>query len=178
MIRIISGTNRPGNLSLKLAFEYQERLSRKGLPGKIYSLEDLPIDVAFNDLYGKRSPVFRKVQDMVDHSQTFVFIVPEYNGSLPGILKLFIDACDYPGSFKDKKIAMVGLSAGDRGNSYGLNHLQDIMEYLGATVLTSRVIVPKVREIINGDGRLFSEAVFRDIDTQIDELRSLQVTSL
>ena len=58
MVTIISGTNRPGSNTLKVAKYYQKVLSEKGLQANIFSLEQLPETLISSDLYGKGSPEF------------------------------------------------------------------------------------------------------------------------
>src|SRR5690606_23190404 len=106
---IISGTNRKHSNSLKVAKFYQKELLKKGEEFEILSLEDLPTDIIVTDLYGRRSEAFSEIQEKISRSKKFIFVIPEYNGSYPGVLKVFIDACAYPASFYHKKAALVGI---------------------------------------------------------------------
>src|SRR5690242_8080575 len=107
MITIISSTNRPESHTLKLALYYQQKLAEKGVEAGILSLTDLPCNLLQSDLYGKRSAEFQPIQDVITQTDKFLFIIPEYNGSYPGVLKLLVDACTFPDSFYDKKAALV-----------------------------------------------------------------------
>ena len=89
MVTIISGTNRPGSWTLKLAKYYQKRLAEKGMETTLFSLDRLPPRIIETDLFGKRSPEFEPIQQLVTDTQKFLFIIPEYNGSFPGVLKTF-----------------------------------------------------------------------------------------
>src|SRR5690606_37374919 len=100
---IISGTNRERSNSLKIAKYYQQELERKGEKWDILSLTELPADIISSDLYGKRSEAFKPIQEIVSNTKNFVFVIPEYNGSFPGVLKTFVDACAFPASFYHKK---------------------------------------------------------------------------
>src|SRR5213080_3079316 len=115
MITIIASTNRPGSSTLKMARYYQQKLQEKGVEAGLLSLAQLPPNLIETDLYGKRSPEFAKIQQTITQTDKFIFIIPEYNGSYPGVLKVFIDACDFPASFYDKKVALVGVSSGKYG---------------------------------------------------------------
>lgn len=119
---IISGTNRLGSNSLKVAKYYQQELKRKGEDWDLLSLEDLPHDLLFTDLYNKRSEAFEPLQEKVFKAQKYIFVIPEYNGSYPGVLKAFIDACAYPASFYHKKAILIGVSSGKYGNIRGVDH--------------------------------------------------------
>src|SRR5471030_865983 len=102
MVTIISGTNRPASWTMKLATCYQRRLREKGLDAGLLSLTQLPGTLIESDLYGKRSTAFEPIQDIITQTEKFLFIIPEYNGSLPGVLKVFMDACSFPESFYEK----------------------------------------------------------------------------
>ena len=171
-ISIISGTNRPGNLSFEVAKHYLNALRGQNRLAEVYNLEDLPREFGAADLYSPTTPHFEPFQKMVDQHENFIFIVPEYNGSLPGILKLFIDACAYPRSFSGKRAALVGISAGANGNRTGLSHLEDILNFLGTEVLPEKVYAGKMREKLNESGNIIDEKLKQDLFKQIEDLTS------
>jgi len=147
MIRIIVGTNRKKAVSSTIALLYQEILEEMGEESRILTLQDLPKDFLEAALYensGKHQAFNDQFLTEIEQGQKFVFIVPEYNGSFPGVLKCFIDALSYPNSFKGKKCAIVGLSSGGQGGGLALSHLTDIFNYLGMHVLP---IKPKLARI-------------------------------
>jgi len=146
MIKIIVSTNRPNAISEKIAEFYQQILSDLGAESEIITLGELPDDFLFSALYDKRgkNKAFNLIQEKVNAGKKFVFIVPEYNGSFPGILKSFIDGMAYPNSFKNKKCALVGISSGFSGGGLALSHLTDIFQYLGMHVLAN---LPKLAYI-------------------------------
>lgn len=168
MITIISATNRPGNLSLLVAQHYQALAHSEGLSTEVLDLQKLPQNLEEHDCFGRRTESFQHFQKMVNDSETMIFVVPEYNGSFPGILKLFIDACDYPGNWAGKKAVLVGISAGKGGNVVGLNHLKDVLDYLKLDTLALRVHIPFVRERLV-DGELPSDK--HALQEQIKQLK-------
>jgi chromate reductase len=157
LVTIVSGTNRPNNLSIKVAKRCQDFLEGQGIATELLDLADLPREIAFDYLEENARTGFLPYQQLVDSTTHFVFVAPEYNGSIPGILKLFIDACDYPGSFRGKSAALVGIAAGKAGNERGLNHLRDILTYFGMDVFTQHVTVGKIREKLAADGAFRDE---------------------
>lgn len=167
---IISGTNRLGSNSLKVANYYQKELQRKGEEWEILSLTDLPHDILFSDLYGKRSESFAPLQAKVSAAQKFIFVIPEYNGSYPGALKIFIDACAFPLSFQHKKAALVGVSTGKYGNIRGVDHFTGVCNYVRMHVLPLKIHIPHIQNELNSD-ELFSDPVTQKfINEQIDEI--------
>lgn len=146
MIAIICGTNRKNSNSFKLAKQYKTLLEEKGVTSTIIDLEKLPSDfltTAFYENTGKNKS-FEPTMELMKESEKYVFIVPEYNGSFPGVLKLFIDALEFPSTLKGKKCAMVGLSSGVQGSALAMSHLTDIFNYLGMHVLAQK---PKLMQI-------------------------------
>ena len=103
MVTIIAGTNRPKSSTLNVAKYYQKTLAQKGLQANVLSLTQLPDNIIVSDLYGSRSPEFNQIQQLITDTSKFLFVIPEYNGSFPGVLKVFMDACSFPQSFYDKR---------------------------------------------------------------------------
>lgn len=154
MITIIASTNRLNSSALKVAKHYQQLIKKTGQETQLLSLEQLPVDIAFNELYGKRSQDFQKILDTyIIPVQKFVFVVPEYNGSFPGILKLFIDAI-HPDLLRRKKVALVGVASGRAGNLRGMEHLTGVFNYLGVFVHPNRLPVSSVLTLLNENGEI------------------------
>ena len=103
-ITIISATNRENSNTEKVANYYLSVLKSKGVKTELFSLKNLPETFLFSDLFGKRSIEFQKIIDTYIEQQTkFIYIVPEYNGSYPGVLKAMIDISDIKKSWWHKK---------------------------------------------------------------------------
>ncbi len=168
MTTIISGTNREGSNTLKLAEYYHRQLSEKGFDSEILSLYELPDDLIKSDLYGKRSEAFQSIQERISASSKFIFVIPEYNGSFPGVLKTFIDACSFPESFFGKKAALVGLSSGKYGNIRGIDHFTGICHYINMHVLPLRIHIPNIRKEFDENGNLFNEDTVKFTNQQIE----------
>lgn len=170
MVTIISSTNRPGSSTLKLAQYYQARLKEKGLDAGLLSLSELPANIIESDLYGKRSAEFQPIQDIVTQTQKFLFVIPEYNGSFPGVLKIFMDACNLPESFYEKKAALTGLSSGKYGNIRGIDHFTGVCNYLHLHILPLKIHIPGINKEFDENGRLFQKDTVKYTDEQMDKL--------
>lgn len=157
MITIIAATNRPDSNTLKVAKHYQRLLEKRDLQAKLLSLEKVPVDLSFNELYGNRSAAFQEIlNEYVIPSRKFVIIVPEYNGSFPGILKTFIDAV-HPDLLRGKKAAFVGVSSGRAGNLRGMEHLTGVLMYLGMFIHPNRLPVSSILTLMDSQGNLKDE---------------------
>ena len=166
---IVSGTNRKNSQSFRVAEFYKELFKEQGVEAKILSLKDLPHDFVFNDTFGKRTEAFKPVQALVSGTDKFVFIIAEYNGSFPGILKSFIDACDFPESFKGKKACLVGLSAGRFGNLRGLEHFVGIAHYIKLEVFSNKIYLPAVEKLLGESGAFKDEFLLSLVKEQISD---------
>lgn len=167
MITIISGTNRPDSNSLRLSSFYLELLTKHGVSAQVYSLCKLPVDFANTNMYGNRTEEFQQVLDKyVAPIDKFIFIFPEYNGSLPGILKLFIDSIT-PSLWHDKKAALVGLSAGRTGNLRGLDDLTNILHYLQMEVLSKKPKLSIFDSLINNERLLVDADSIKQLELQL-----------
>lgn len=171
-LTIVSGTNRQDNLSLLVARRCQEMLSDMGCAAELLSLDQLPPSLAFSYLDNPRTGEFAWIQAMVDQTTHFLFVVPEYNGSIPGVLKLFIDACDYPGSFRGKSAAMVGIAAGERGNEVGLSHLRDILGFFGMSVFPQSLTLGRIRQKVQRGGGFQDQRVEADLEGMLRAFHS------
>jgi chromate reductase len=167
MITIISATNRPHSNTLKIAKNYALLMEKQGLHAKILSLEALPADFIVSDFFGKRSEKFQQLlNDFIISSDKFVFIVPEYNGSFPGILKTFLDAFS-PDINRGKKVALVGVSTGRAGNLRGMDHLSAVLHHLHLHVHFNKVPVSNVLTLLDHEGNLIDEHTIKVLDKQI-----------
>jgi len=169
MVTIISGTNREGSNTFRLAEYFKRKLSAKGYPSDLLSLTELPDNFISSDLYGKRSEAFQSIQDKITQTSKFLFIIPEYNGGFPGILKTFVDACKFPESFYGKKAAIVGLSSGKYGNIRGVDHFTGICHYVNLHVLPLRLHIPMILNEFDENGNLFKEDTLKFTEQQMEQ---------
>lgn len=167
MITIVVGTNRKNSVSRKIAEYYQTLLSAES---QIVDLAEVPADFIGNALYENngKNDTFNSMRDKVQSADKLVFIVPEYNGSFPGVLKAFIDGFKYPEGVRNKKAAMIGVSSGVQGGVFAMSHLTDIFNYLGMHVLALK---PKLAGIEkNFDGEKVTNDLYNQLLNQQAEM--------
>ncbi len=167
-ITIISSTNRLDSNTEKIANYYLSILKNKTFHVDLLNLKELPESFLFSDLYGKRSDEFQKIIDKYIEQQTkFIFIVPEYNGSFPGILKGFLDSVS-PKLWLDNKACLVGISTGRAGNLRGMEHLTNILNYLKVNVYHNKLPISRVDSLLDTSGNLTDAETKRAIDIQLN----------
>jgi chromate reductase, NAD(P)H dehydrogenase (quinone) len=169
MITVISGTNRPQSNTLKVTNNYISLMQKQGVSPKMLTLEMLPKDIAFNDLLGIRSTQFTEIiNQFILPAEKFVILSPEYNGSFPGILKVFLDTLP-PATLKGKKVALIGVSSGRAGNLRGMDHLTTILHHIGMHILHFQLPISSVLNLMDEHGNLKDENTIKVLNKQIEE---------
>ncbi len=174
MITIISGTNRPNSKTKLIADYVYQQIAQSGSPAALLDLVDLNVPLLQADMYtpNGQHPMISKLQsEYIEQAQLLVIISPEYNGSFPGILKLFIDAVSakaYKTTFGGKKAALIGVASGRAGNFRGMEHLTGILNYLNITVMPNKLPVSSVSTFIQ-DNQVSAELA-KTLDAFVEEL--------
>ena len=86
-----------------------------------------------------------------------LFATPEYNGSIPGVLKNAVDWASRPvktAALRNKPVAVVGASTGMFGAVWAQADLRKVLSTAGARVLDRELPVAGADEAFTDDGRL------------------------
>ena len=155
-ITIVSGTDRPGSNTRQVTDYIYRRLSE--LSGSSQSATSPQLDLTILDLvdyptadvaggvYGKTpSSVDAFHQPFLD-ADGIIFVLPEYNGSFPGILKLFIDYLPHPEALKGVPVGYVANASGYFGGLRAVEQLQMVCGYRYALSFEERVFIPAVHK--------------------------------
>jgi len=154
MIIIIAGTNRPGSNTRKVTTHVEKAYAALGVPAQVLDLADLPPEIFLPSSYETSPASFKKFIDAILAADGLVVVTPEYNGSIPGVLKYFIDMLPFPESFDQRPVCFVGLAAGLWGAMRPTEQLQQIFAYRNGLVYPERVFIPGVNNQIGADGKL------------------------
>jgi chromate reductase, NAD(P)H dehydrogenase (quinone) len=103
---------------------------------EILEIGDLPL---FNqDMEASYPKEAQALKDKIMAAQGVVVVTPEYNRSIPGVLKNFIDWTSRPygkSAWAGKVVGVTGASGGAIGTALAQYHLKQILLYLDAHVL-------------------------------------------
>jgi chromate reductase len=160
MYLIISGTNRRESFTLRVAELYQSILKDKNIEAPVLSLIGL-------DLLQRNPSILELEKKWLLPADKFIFISPEYNGSIPGVLKCLIDVSDQK-VWKGKKALLTGVSKGRAGNLRGMDHLTGIMHYVGTVVHPNKLPISIVDTLFNEEELEHLETLGA-INQQLDE---------
>ncbi len=162
MITVIAGTNRKDSMTLKVATLYHKLLSAKYNDVRLLNLEGKAV--------WERGDEMKQIEnDLLIPTEKFVLVMPEYNGSFPGILKLMMDNSDIRKVWWYKKAMLVGVADGRAGNLRGLDHMTNILHYLRMHILYNKIPISRINEEIGENGQILKPATQQAIEAQIDE---------
>jgi NAD(P)H-dependent FMN reductase len=168
-ITIISATNREDSATLQFSLTLQKTLKDWSVDTDLLDLKELDNIPIQNSMYQKdfQHPKISALQDKyILPAGKFIFVVPEYNGSYPGLLKYFIDACSirkYADNFQNKSAFLIGVSSGRAGNLRGLDHLTGVLHYLKTHVYPTKLPVSKVETVFDPEGLMFLDQELIDL---------------
>lgn len=160
MITVISGTNRKNSRTLKVARYYYKHMKTHTSDVRLLTLEDL-------DLLSRSEQLLQIEQEVLVPAEKFVIVMPEYNGSFPGILKLLFDQSDIQSCWWYKKVLLVGLADGRGGNLRGIDHMTGILHYLRMNIFYNKLPLSKIREELDEQGCFLKDTTVQAVERQI-----------
>lgn len=141
---VIVGTNRPNSMSELVAKQFLREFEMVGGNGQLLALRDLPREFAFADMYGERSEKMNEIiNTFIIPADRLIFVIPEYNGGFPGVLKTFVDAVPQA-TWKDKSAGLIGVSSGPTGAARAMDQFTSVLHYLRVHV---HYLKPKLSNI-------------------------------
>jgi NAD(P)H-dependent FMN reductase len=168
MITLIVGTNRPGSNTRKVARHVEEIYAQLKVPLKVLDLAQLPPEIFSPASYATKPPGFQTFSEAILAAEGLVVVSPEYNGSVPGILKYFIDMLKFPESFEKRPVCFVGLAAGMWGALRPVEQLQMIFGYRNAYLYPERIFLPGINDLLDDQGKLKDADLVSRLRTQAE----------
>lgn len=156
---MIVGTNRPGSRARAVSKHVEEIYRELNVDLSVLDLKDLPKEIFDPNSYEETPPAFASFQEAVTNADGLVIVTPEYNGSVPGILKYFIDMLEFPVSFERRPVCFVGVAKGMWGALRPVEQLQAIFGYRNGHIYPERVFMPGIDKLLDEAGRLEDTAL-------------------
>jgi len=157
MIAIISGTNRMDSNTHKIATICKNIVESENSNAQLIDLKSMSGVSLDSTMYvpDNQDAVVAKTQDeILLPSNKWIIIIPEYNGGIPGIFKLFIDILSTrlkDETFQNKTALIIGVAAGRAGNARGLDYLTNCLNYLGMNVYPSKLPISSIGLVLEND---------------------------
>ena len=163
-IGVIVGSTRGGSFNRALG-----NLALQALEAQGATVTDIDLAMFDLPLYSAAleadafPPDAQRLKDMLAAQDGLLFVSPEYNGSLPALLKNAIDWASRPTNgegaldlraYRGKAAAIMSASVGPFGGLRGLAHLRQILSTIQMTVIPEQVMVPNAHTAFAADGSL------------------------
>jgi chromate reductase len=162
-ILAISGSLRVGSYNTALARAARD-LAPPGVEIELFeSLARLPhYDQDLDERDAAAPPAVRKLRERIEDADALLFVTPEYNGSVPGVLKNAIDwasARHRGSSLENKTVAVAGVTTGQYGAVWAQQDLRKILGISGARVIHGELPVARATDTFDSAGRLVDPLV-------------------
>ena len=163
-IAVLVGSLRRDSFNRKLAHALA-KLAPPDVTFKQLGIGDLPLYNQDDDTH-QADAVLRLKSDILG-AQGLLFVIPEYNRSIPGVLKNAIDHASRPygqSAWSGKPAGVLGVSVGTIGTALAQQHLRNILAYLDCPTLAQPEAFVQAKDDLfdaNGDIGIASDAFFR-----------------
>ncbi len=134
-IAVIVGSLRKDSYNRKLAAALV-KLAPAEFSFKRLEIGDLPLYNQDDD--ANQAPSVQRLKSEISASQGLLFVTPEYNRSIPGVLKNALDNASRPygqSAWAGKPAGVIGTSVGAIGTAVAQQHLRTILAYLDVPTL-------------------------------------------
>src|SRR3979490_1493574 len=166
---VIVGSLRKESYTLKIA-NALTRLAPDTLKLNVVTLHDISF---FNqDLEATPPADWLKFRETLQKSDGVLFVTPEYNRSIPGVLKNAIDVGSRPygkSSFLGKPTGIISNSPGPLGGVSAAKHLQNILPGISGPILGQpEIYLNGVGDAFDDKGQLIKEALQKVLKQYVD----------
>lgn len=134
-VAVLVGSLRKQSINRKLA-QALEKLAGDKADFQYLEIGDIPLYDQDRD--GDYPAQGTRLKQQIRAADAVLFVTPEYNRSIPGVLKNAIDTASRPygdSAFAGKPAALIGASVGAIGTALAQQHLRNVLSYLNLAVL-------------------------------------------
>jgi len=168
-IALIVGSLRKASINRKLA-DAVIKLAPAEFSFKSLRIDDLPLYNQDDD--GNQSDVVKRFKGDIAASQGLLFVTPEYNRSIPGVLKNALDNASRPygqSAWAGKPAGVLGASIGAIGTAAAQQHLRNILAYLDMPTMGQPEAFIQVGEgFFDASGNIASEGTTKFLQGWVD----------
>ena len=154
-IAVVAGSLRADSFNRKLAGGLA-KLAPAGFSFKDVQIGDLPL---YNQDHDSAPPAsVQRLKAEITAAHGVLFVTPEYNRSIPGVLKNAIDHASRPygkSAWAGKPAGVIGVSVGAAGTAMAQQHLRNILAYLDMPTLGQPEAFVHAKDgLLNADGSI------------------------
>jgi chromate reductase, NAD(P)H dehydrogenase (quinone) len=151
-IAVVIGSLRKDSFNKKLALALA-KLAPADFTFEHLRIDDLPLYNQDED--GNPLAPVKRLKSEIAAAQGVLFITPEYNRSIPGVLKNAIDQGSRPygqSAWAGKPAGVIGVSVGAIGTALAQQHLRNVLAYLDVPTLGQPEAFVQNKEGLFGEG--------------------------
>jgi chromate reductase len=168
-IAVVIGSLRKDSINRKLALALAA-LGPKDFTFEHVRIDDLPL---YNQDHEKEpGEAVKRLKSEISAAQGVIFVTPEYNRSVPGVLKNAIDHASRPygqSAWAGKPAGVIGASGGAIGTSLAQQHLRNILAYLDMPTLNQPEAFIQFKEgLIDDKGHVTVDATKQFLQKWVD----------
>lgn len=169
-IAVVVGSLRKDSFNRRLA-RAVEKLAPDEFTFDHVQIDDLPL--YSQDLDADYPAAATRLKKHIESADGLLFVTPEYNRSIPGVLKNAIDLASRPwgtNSFAGKPGAVIGTSIGATGTAMAQQHLRNVLVFLDVPVMPQpEVFIQFKDELIAVDGTIASDSTRKFLRGFVDK---------
>lgn len=167
-IHILSSTDRPGSNAMKVS-EYAKEIISENSDVEIFSLRDYPFHDVIGGKYGEDIESVKSFNRKFLDADGFLFVIPEYNGGFPGVLKVFYDYLPFPEAFQRMPVSLIGEAAGAFGAMRPVEQFAQLLSYRKAHIFPDRMYIQRVNDSFDAKEGLKNENLQKLLLTQLND---------
>lgn len=169
VVAVLVGSLRKESINRKLAHAL-EKIAGDRAQFRFVGIGDLPL---YNQDFDVDYPAkCTHLKDAIKSTDAILFVTPEYNRSIPGVLKNAIDIASRPwgtNSFAGKPGAVIGTSAGAISTALAQQHLRNVCVFLEIFLMTQPEAFVRYKDgLIADDYTVTDEGVHKFLATFVD----------
>jgi chromate reductase len=117
-------------------------------------------------------PVCQALKQHIKAADALLFVTPEYNRSIPGVLKNALDIASRPygtNAFAGKPGGVIGISIGAQGTAMAQQHLRNVLAYLDVPLLGQPEVFIKFHDgLMDADGHIGDDGTRKFLQGFVD----------
>jgi len=159
----LCGSSRRGSFNLMLLRAAAEA-APPGTSLEIASIRGIPLYDGDLEAEDGIPPPVQQLKDRIAAADGVLIVTPEYNNSMPGVLKNAIDwlsrpAADIPRVFRGRPVAVMGATPGQGGTALAQAAWLPVLRTLGMLPwFEGRLLISSAGKTFTADGRLADDA--------------------
>jgi len=153
----ISGSLRPDSLNTLLLRAAEEQAPAGVQLVRFTELAAIPPFHGERSHPGERPAPVRELSEQIEAADALLIATPEYNGSIPGVLKNALDWVSTPfpdNVLRGKPVAVIGASTGGYGGMWAQAELRKVLGLSGARVINGDLSLARAHEHFDEAGTL------------------------